>query len=190
LWIRSRPQQFNVGQCYFGRGASSVARPYSPRAVSILSRYRVATRSCTRLNKKTMEQPKKGPSSTVQKHRGEPDTRDRHTNLTNTSKPTPSSDSRARPHPNPGTHASPQTTAHHSPDQARCGGDGHTDAWTHPDLVLLCVNRVNVNTTDATTVCERLPRCLFTCTCERAEFLPVLVSALSMSRLPLVSFYR
>jgi hypothetical protein len=31
-----------------------------------------------------MEQ-QKGPSSTVQKHRGEPDTRDRHTNLTNTS---------------------------------------------------------------------------------------------------------
>jgi hypothetical protein len=111
-----------------------------------------ATRSCTRLNKKSMEQPKNGPPSTVQKHRGEPDTRDRHTNLTNTSKPTPPSDSRARPHPNPGTHASPQTTAHHSPDQARCGGDGHTDAWTHPDLVLLCVNRVNVNTTDATTV--------------------------------------
>jgi len=39
----------------------------------------------------------------VQKHRGEPDTRDRHTNLTNhliTSKPTPLTDSaRARPHP-------------------------------------------------------------------------------------------
>jgi len=42
-------------------------------------------------------------SPPVQKHRGEPDTRDRHTNLTNhliTSKPTPLTDSaRARPHP-------------------------------------------------------------------------------------------
>jgi hypothetical protein len=82
--------------------------------------------------------------------------------------------------PHPPTHApdhtrTPERTRRHKPPLTthpikRGGGDGHTDAWTHPDLVLLCVNRVNVNTTDATTVCERLPRCLFTGTC---EYLPV-----------------
>ena len=53
----------------------------------------------------------------VQKHRGEPDTRDRHTNHTKPNplkttsmlKTNPPTDSRARPQPNPGTHASPQT---------------------------------------------------------------------------------
>jgi len=94
-------------------------------------------------------------------------------------------------HLHPPTHApdhtrTPERTRRHKPPLTthpikRGGGDGHTDAWTHPDLVLLCVNRVNVNTTDATTVCERLPRCLFTGTC---EYLPVPVRRNRRARPP------
>ena len=135
---RPQPRGFDAGACYFGRGASSVAR-----TVRGPSRYRVATRSCTRCNKKSMEQPKNGSLSKTPGGAGH--TRQTHephkhliTNPTHrlTRQTTPEPERTRR-------HKPPHTTHPIKRGGGRDkGGDGHTDAWTHPDLVLLCVNRV------------------------------------------------
>ena len=131
------PEVLTQAPAILGAGASSVAR-----TVRGPSRYRVATRSCTRCNKKSMEQPKNGSLSKTPGGAGH--TRQTHephkhlkTNPTHrlTRQTTPEPERTRR-------HKPPHTTHPIKRGGGDKGGDGHTDAWTHPDLVLLCVNRV------------------------------------------------